>query len=102
MTFLRSTTRRFVLATGLLESLLSFAAVAAVLRAFGFDWAVALTGAAIVVPVSAQMRPPCISMILRTSVRPKPMTLAPAARSIQCMVRCTAPTRCEAQPASQA
>lgn len=42
-----------LLATGLLESLLSFAAVAAVLRAFGFDWAVALTGAAIVVPVSA-------------------------------------------------
>jgi Kef-type K+ transport system membrane component KefB len=42
-----------LLATGLLESLLSFAAVAAVLRAFGFDWGPALIGAAIVVPVSA-------------------------------------------------
>lgn len=42
-----------LLATGLLESLLSFAAVAAVLRAFGFEWGPALIGAAMVVPVSA-------------------------------------------------
>jgi Kef-type K+ transport system membrane component KefB len=43
----------WLLATSLLESLLSFAAATAVLRSFGFDWGVALTGAAIVVPVSA-------------------------------------------------
>ena len=42
-----------LLATGVLESLLSFAAVAAVLRAFGFAWGPALIGAAMVVPVSA-------------------------------------------------
>lgn len=44
---------RWLLATGLLESLASFAAVAAVLRALDFSWPLALTAAAIVVPVSA-------------------------------------------------
>lgn len=42
-----------LLATGVLESLLSFAAVAVVMRLFGFGWAASLTAAAILVPVSA-------------------------------------------------
>ena len=42
-----------LLATGLLESTLSFVAVAAVMRVSGFEWTAALTAAAIVVPVSA-------------------------------------------------
>jgi Kef-type K+ transport system membrane component KefB len=43
----------WLLATGLLESLVSFVAVALALRSFGFTWPLALTAAAIVVPVSA-------------------------------------------------
>jgi Kef-type K+ transport system membrane component KefB len=43
----------WLLATGLLEALVSFVAVAFVLRLFGFGWPLALTAAAIVVPVSA-------------------------------------------------
>lgn len=43
----------WLLATGVLESLASFLAVAFALRAFGFGWPLALTAAAIVVPVSA-------------------------------------------------
>jgi Kef-type K+ transport system membrane component KefB len=43
----------WLLATGLLESLLTFAAVTALLRGFAFEWSAALTVAAIVVPVSA-------------------------------------------------
>lgn len=43
----------WLLATSVLESLLSFAAVAAVMRAFGFGWPLAFIAAAIVVPVSA-------------------------------------------------
>lgn len=43
----------WLLATGVLESLASFVAVAVLLRSLGFGWPLALTGAAIVVPVSA-------------------------------------------------
>lgn len=42
-----------LLATGVLESLLSFLAVALVMRLFGFGWTASLTAAAILVPVSA-------------------------------------------------
>lgn len=43
----------WLLASSVLESLLSFAAVAAVMRAFGFAWPLSFLAAAIVVPVSA-------------------------------------------------
>lgn len=43
----------WLLATSVLESLLSFAAVAAVMRAFGLAWPLAFIAASIVVPVSA-------------------------------------------------